>query len=113
MACRCMIFADRREPRLTLRAHRRGKWTAGAKTATGRQVTRIRRLALEREEICDALAADARDRGEERSRVRMLRGCEKSGRRSDLNDAAEVHHGDAVAHDAHHGEIVRDEDVSK
>ena len=113
MACRYMIFADWGELRLALCAHRRRKRTAGAEAAAGRQVASIRRLALEHERVSDTLATDARNRGEKRSRVRVPRRSEKPDRRSDLDDAAEVHHGDAVAHDAHHGEIVRDEYVGE
>src|SRR5205085_10094893 len=99
--------------RLALRAHRCRKWTARAEAATGRQVARIRRLALEHERVGNALAANARDRGEQRSRVRVSWRCKEPGRRSDLDDAAEVHHGDAVAHDAHYGGIVRGEAVGE
>ena len=47
------------------------------------------------------------------ARVGMARVLEERPRVGDLDDLAEVHHGDAVAHVAHDREVVRDEDVGE
>ena len=51
-----------------------------------------------------------RDGREERHRVRMGRRPIDGVARSDLDDAPKVHHGDPIAHVAHDGEIVGDEE---
>ena len=43
----------------------------------------------------------------------MARPLEHRRRLAELDDLAEVHHGDARAHGAHDGEVVRDEDVGQ
>ena len=82
--------------------------------AAGRRDLRARRVARED----DALAAGARDRapappraapgyrdGPDRRRARRVA--------AELDDAAEIHDGDAVADVLDHGEIVRDEEVGE
>src|SRR5688572_8630785 len=51
--------------------------------------------------------------GEERLRVLVLRSRVDLLRRPDLDQLPTVHHRDAVAHRAHHGEVVRDEEVGE
>ena len=52
-----------------------------------------------------------RHRREQRLRVRMGRALVDVVARADLDDLAEVHHGDPVGHVADDGQVVRDEDV--
>ena len=62
---------------------------------------------------CASRRAAARDRREQRLRVRVQRPREQVGRVGELDDLAEVHHGDAVGDVADDGEVVRDEEVGQ
>src|SRR5690606_11536691 len=65
-----------------------------------------------RREVGEALPAGVRggDRGEEAARVQVLRGGEDLRGGAVLDDAAVVHHEDAVGEALAHGEVVADED---
>ena len=52
-------------------------------------------------------------RRQQRPAIGMARRGEQRLRVRGLDDAAEIHHGDAVGDVLHHGEIVRDEDVGE
>src|SRR5436305_9012126 len=73
-------------------------WAARVETAALRRVDRARHVALED----DAPAVGARLRnwhcGEQRLRIGVLRRREDAPLRRDLDDLAEIHHGDAVRH---------------
>ena len=59
------------------------------------------------------LGVGDRDRRQQRLGVGVQRAGVELDARGDLDDAAEIHHGDAVADVAHHGKIVGDEDVGQ
>ena len=52
-----------------------------------------------------------RNRGQQRLRIGMARMCEQFGLLGDLDNAPEIHHGDAVADMRDHRKIVRDEQI--
>ena len=89
-----------------------GQGAARVKRATGRRIERIRHLAL----YGRAGAAGVvhfRDGIKQHARVGMP-GMGKQGLLvCQLDQAPEVHHADLVAHVAHHGQVVRDEQVSE
>ena len=99
------------ERRRLLGADRSGHRAAGMKGASGRRIGRLRRLPGEANPL--PAPAQRRHGRDERAGVGMERPLVELGRRSLLDDLAEVHDGDAVAHVADDAEIVRDEDVGQ
>src|SRR5829696_649219 len=87
---------------------------ARVEVAARRRLHRARHLALH---YAPARPAPARigdrRRGEQRLRIGVERAREQAALVGQLDDPAEVHHRDAVAHVPHHGEIVADEQVSE
>ena len=74
------------------------------KCASARRVERIRDLAGDRGSRL-ARHREIRNRGEQHPRVRMLRGGEQATCRRELDDAAEIHHTDAV------GDVMNDREI--
>src|SRR4051812_49126212 len=97
------------EHRLLDRAHLLALPAARVEPARGRRVRRARHVAAEY--LTAALSARARHRHgrQQRARVRVARMRVEGLAVRDLDDLAEVHHGHAVAHVPHDGEVVRDE----
>ena len=105
--------SGRRELRHHLGARRRGVGAARTEGAARREIARARRLAFDDAAADLAIALEARRGGEKRARVGMLRcGEDRAGGR-ELDDAAEIHDGDAVAHARDDGKVVRDEEVGQ
>ena len=90
-------------------AHGVGARAAGAEAAARRRGERRRRLADR--DVGGGLhrGVGHGDRLEQQRRVGVRRLGEQLLGRADLAQAAEIHHGDAVAHRLHHGEVVGDE----
>ena len=84
----------------------------GWKVQPARRMQRIRHLALHRRARPPA-HVDVGNRVEQHPRVGMARRREQLRLGRDLDDAAEVHHAHLVAHVAHDGEVVRDEEVGE
>src|SRR5215207_7366657 len=107
-----MVRADGLEP---------GRWplptegprlgTARVEAAAGRRIERIGDLAGD----LDAArpSEGVRNRGDEGARVGMARTGEDRLPAPGLDDAAEIHHGDAVAHVLDDAEVVADHDVGQ
>ena len=77
--------------------------------AAGRRIGRIGDFAPGRADLIAQRRIGFRDRRQQRLGVGMARSrVERRGRRG-LDDAPDIHHGDAVADMAHHAEIMRDE----
>ena len=86
---------------------------AGMEAAARRRIERARHLALQHDAAALGPRLGHRDRRQQRAAVGVARrGEQRLGVRG-LDDAAEIHHGDAVGDVLHHGEIVRDEDVGE
>src|ERR1700722_20270989 len=86
---------------------------AGVEAAAGRRRKRARQVALQHHTVAPRRRVGQRNGGDEGVAVGMARlGKQLLGRRG-LDDATEVHHGDAVGNVLHHREIVRDEDVGE
>ena len=81
--------------------------------AAGRRIDRARHVALQDGAVAPRARARHRDRGQQRLRIGVARVGEQFVGRRGLDDAAEIHHGDAVGDVLHHREIVRDEDVGE
>src|SRR5437867_13364760 len=107
------LTADGTERRLLGGAEVPRERTAGPKPAPARDVARVRRLALEGEGLGQARPPDAGDRCEQRLRVWVARGLEQTGRLAELDDLAQVHDGDALAHRADHRQGVGGEEVGE
>src|SRR5438067_2065269 len=73
--------------------------------AARRRLRSARDLAGELDALASA-AVDRRHRREQRLRVRMVRAVEDDLGASELHQAAEIEHGDAVGHVAHDAEVV-------
>ncbi len=108
-----MAVSGRDQLRLLGAAARRGVAAARMEGAAGRRIDRVRDLALDR-----LARAPGRDRG--RAPRRAACACRDAAARgtgpraaADLDQAAEIHHADAVRHVAHHREIVADEQVGE
>src|ERR687892_161629 len=104
---------DLSESRVLHRADILDERAARPEPAAARHVARVGRLAFQREVERDPPSADARDGRQQRAGIWMARLLEHRGRLAQLDDAAQVHHGDARAHRPHDGEVVRDEDVGE
>ena len=82
--------------------------------ASGRDVDRARRLALEQIlPRVDRLLLEGRRGGKQRLGIRMLRVEEEIAVVGDLDHLAQIHHRDARADFSHHRQIVRDEDIGE
>ena len=101
------------EHRVDLGADRLRDRAARAEAAARRRVDRARHVAGQDDAVALAAGHGLRVRGEERNRVRVQRPREELVGRRDLDDAPEVHHGDAVGDVADDGEVVGDEDVGE
>ena len=83
---------------------------ASVETATARRSHGARHVALEDQALGTASRRIRHWRGgEQRLGVGMQRCREQRTLICQLDDAAEVHHGDAVAHMAHNGKVMADE----
>ena len=82
------------ERRLVLGADRLRDRAARAEAAAARRVHRARHVARQHDARASSARAAARDRREQRHRVRVQRPREELGRRRELDDLAEVHHRD-------------------
>ena len=83
---------------------------SGVERTAGRRVQRAGKIALEDNPFPVDRGIRDRDRREECFRVRMRRVREQVVAVCDLNDAAEVHHRDAVAEVLDNAEVVCDEE---
>ena len=79
---------------------------AGVKAAAGRRIERARHLALQHDAAALGLRLGHRDRRQQRAAIGVAGRGEQRLRFGGLDDAAEIHHGDAVGDVLHHGEIV-------
>src|SRR4051812_43345343 len=87
---------------------------APGERAARRQVDRARDLALEADRgFAPEVRVRQQDGREEAHRVGVPRPREELGRRTLLDERAQVEHGDATAHVAHGAEVVRDEQVGR
>ena len=89
-----------------------GERTARMERAAGRRIDRVRHLALDRLALAPG-EIEVGHRVEQHARVGVLRRAEHLARRRHFDDAAEIHHADAVRHVAHHRQIVADEQVGQ
>src|SRR5207244_2200497 len=85
-----------------------GRRAARTEAAAAGDVAGIGRLAGERELERHPASADARDGGEQRLCVGMAGVREHRAGVAGLDDLAEIHHREALAHGADHREVVRD-----
>ena len=108
-----MVVAVILERRVLLGADRLGDRAAGAEAAAGRRVDRARHVTREHDPGALAARDGLRVGREEGHRVRVQRPGEELVRGRDLDDAAQVHHGDAVGDVADDREVVGDEDVGE
>ena len=105
--------AVRDERRLLDRADLRRVAAARVEAAAGRRRDRARHVALEHDALALRVGIGDRDGREQRLGVRVDRPrVELLGRR-ELDDLAQVHHGDAVRDVADDAEVVGDEDVGQ
>ena len=101
-------FAQRRRTALALRHPTR---TAGVKSTAARRIDVAGNLARQHGEALAVVGVG--DRRQQRLRIRVERfGEQRAGRRG-LHQLAQVHHGDPVGHQAHHAQIVRDEQIGE
>src|SRR5262249_48631097 len=113
MARNGATVGQRRKPRALLLALRRRMGTARMKAAAARRMERTWDVAardLARTACCDL---GTRHGGEERLRVRMPWCADHRALVADLDDLAQIHHGDTIRDVTHDREIVRDEDVAQ
>ncbi len=86
---------------------------ARVEATAGGRVERARNVPHEHEALAALGGIGNRDRGKQRPRVRVRRCGEQARRRRQLDELAEVHHGDAVRQVPDDGEVVRDEEVGE
>ena len=96
-----------------LPAARLGDRAAGVEMAAFRRVHRARHVALQADPLALHLRVRHRHGGEQRLRVGVLRVAVEIAGPGEFDDAAEIHHRDAVGDVLHHGEIVRDEQIGE
>ena len=96
---------------IDLRALRDGFGAARVEAAAGGRVNRRRHVAVEHDAVALARRVGDGDGREQGARVGVERVGVKLGGRGDLDDAAEVHDGDAVRDVLDDGQPVRDEEV--
>ena len=84
---------------------------AGLEDTAGRRIAGRGNFAFQ-PDARGSLAFEPGHRRQQRLRVGMVRTGEDAFGGPDLHDAAEIEHGDLVGEIAHHGEVVRDEDVA-
>ena len=84
-----------------------------AEGATRGRVDRTGHVSLEELAFALAREVDLRDRLEEGLGVGMARIAVELLRRCDLDNLAEIHYGDAVAHVLHDAEVVGDKEIGK
>ncbi len=86
-----------------------------AKAAAGGRIERARDVALEHRALAQALRVGVGDDGsrEQRLRIGMLGAAEELCARCELDELAEVHHGDAVAEKLDRSQVVRDEEAAE
>src|SRR4051812_31422907 len=84
-------------------------WAAGVKAAALRRIDRTWYIALEDDALTVAPRLRHRNRGEQRLRIRVRGRGEDAPLRRDLNDLAEIHHGDTMRHVLDDREVVADE----
>src|SRR5262249_7895180 len=90
------------------------KWAARVGMATRRRIERARHPAPGLRLGGDGGSVEwVRNRGDQRARVGMAWILEDFLPAALLDDAAEIHHGDAIADMLHHAEIVADHDVGQ
>ena len=90
-----------------------GERTAGVEAAAGRRIDRVRRIAGDRRLLGAMVGIERRHRGKQRARIGMARVLEQHLDRRRLDHLAEIHDDHAIADEAHHVEVVRDEHVSQ
>src|SRR5882757_1331386 len=108
-----MVVADVDQRRPGRGASRLGERTASDQPAGIRRVDRARDLALKPQSL--AFHAPLRDRRsrEQRTRVGMPGIAEDALRRSDLDDAAQIHHRDTVGDVLDDLQVVADEEIGQ
>ncbi len=111
-ATRSSVVAHR-ERRWHVGAQRLGIRTAGTEAAAGRRIDRVGRVAAERRLFRSAARVHRRHRREQRFCIGVSRLAIDAADRSQLHDLPKIHHHDPVADEAHHVQIVRDEDVGQ
>jgi hypothetical protein len=110
------IIAGGHQGRLDGGADLLGERATGVKPAAGGRIDRVRRIAGNRSRLGAAVGIERRHRGKQRTRIWVAGVCPEDLRRrllDDLAEVAEVHDHDAIAHEAHHIEVVRDEHVGQ
>src|SRR5258706_3108342 len=85
--------------------------TARAEAATRRRVDSARHITLKHDARAARGGFGDRDRGEKRLRIRVPRPREELALVGELDDLAEIHHGDARCDVLHDREVVGDEEV--
>ncbi len=80
--------------------------------AAGRGVNRVRRLAADRRARAPA-HCEIRHGVEQHARIGVTGPREQVVGLGDLDEASEIHDADAPSHEAHHGEIVGDQEVGE
>jgi hypothetical protein len=96
--------------RLGMGAERGDHLAAGVEAAAGGWIDRIGRIARDRSLLGTLVRIHRRHGGEQRLGVGMPRPAEDRFGRPDLGDLAEIHHHHPIRHEAHHVEIMGDED---
>ena len=91
------------------------RWPAGSADGTGSRAAERSGSAPRRRPACALrpIMLQVRDRVQQQPRIGMARRAEDRLGRTELDDAAEIHHPQPVRHVAHHRQVVADEQVGQ
>jgi hypothetical protein len=107
------VAIRRFQRRRLLRTQRPRVGATGVEMATGGRIERTRNVPGEHRPFAPQAGIGQRNRGQQCLRVWMARRREQRPAISELDDPAQVHHGDPVGDVLDHGEVVRNEHVGQ